>query len=83
MGSHWILLMSAEWAKKAFSEGAPDYEPSSSRIISAICSLASICWITLVVHHTHALPDVATMGGATAFSTAHYAANKITGMTGH
>lgn len=74
--------MSTEWIRKVFSEGAPDYEPSSSRIISAVCSIASIAWITLVVYHSHALPDVASMGGATAFSTAHYAANKITGMMG-
>lgn len=70
------------YIKQVFSEGSPDYEPSSSRIMSAICSVASIAWISHIVYHTHALPDVATLGGATAFSTAHYAANKFTGMIG-
>ncbi len=71
-----------DWFKKAFSEGAPDYEPSASRLMSAVCSVASIFWISIVVHHSFNIPDVATLGGLTAFSTAHYVANKITGMTG-
>lgn len=61
--------------KSAFSDGD---QPSSSRLLSGLCSLASIVWITHIVLHTHALPDVATLGGATAFSTAHYAANRLT-----
>jgi hypothetical protein len=65
--------------KQAFSDGD---QASSSRIMSAVCSLASIGWITHIVLHSHALPDVATLGGVTAFSTAHYAANKIAGMVG-
>ena len=52
--------------------------PSSSRLLSAICTVASIGWITHIVFHTHAMPDVATIGGATAFSVAHYSANRLT-----
>jgi hypothetical protein len=69
-----------DWLKKALSEGAPEYEPSTSRLLSAICTLASIAWITVLVHHSYALPDVATLGGLTAFNTAPYAANKFAGM---
>lgn len=67
-----------DFFKKMFSEGGPDYEPSSGRMISAACTLASICWISHIVYHAHALPDVATLGGTTAFSVAHYAANRVT-----
>jgi hypothetical protein len=71
-----------DFIKKAFTEGAPDYEPSSSRILSGLCTLGAIGWISHIVIHTHAMPDVATLGGATAFSVAHYSANKLTGMAG-
>lgn len=68
-----------QFLKQAFSDGD---QASSSRIMSAVCTLASIFWVTNIVAHTHALPDVATLGGLTAFSTAHYAANKLAGMVG-
>lgn len=64
-----------EFLKGAFSDGGT---PSSSRIISAVCTIAAIGWITHVVVHTHALPDVASMGGVTAFGTSHYIANRVT-----
>lgn len=64
-----------DFIKQAFSDGGT---ASSSRIISFICTLAVIAWITHVVCHSHALPDAITMGGATAFSTSHYIANRVT-----
>lgn len=69
-----------DFFKKALSEGAPDYEPSTSRVLCVICTIASIVWISLVVYHSHAIPDVSTLGGTAAFSTAPYAINKVTGM---
>ena len=71
-----------DFFKKAFSEGVPDYEPSSSRLVSAICAIAVIGWGTHVAIHTHALPDPASMAAATAFSTAHYVANRVTNAFG-
>jgi hypothetical protein len=64
-----------EFLKQAFTDGGT---PSSSRLLSAFCTIASIGWITHIVAHTHAMPDVATIGGATAFSVAHYSANRLT-----
>jgi hypothetical protein len=64
-----------EFVKGAFSDGG---DPSSSRIISAVCALAVIAWGTHVVVHTHALPDPVALTAATAFSTSHYVANRIT-----
>jgi hypothetical protein len=66
-----------EFIKLAFSDGG---SPSSSRIVSAVCALASIVWISHVVYHTHALPDAVSTAGVTAFSTSHYLANKVTGI---
>lgn len=63
--------------KQALSEN--DGTVSLARILSSICTFASICWVTHVVVHTHALPDAITFSGTTAFSVAHYAANKLTG----
>jgi hypothetical protein len=63
-----------DFIKQAFSDNG---SPSSSRIISAVCALAAIAWISHVVIHTHALPGMAETGGVTAFSTSHYIANKI------
>jgi multisubunit Na+/H+ antiporter MnhB subunit len=64
-----------DFIKQAFSDGG---SPSSSRIISAVCALAAIGWITHVVIHSHALPGIAETGGITAFTTSHYIANRVT-----
>jgi len=64
-----------DFIKQAFMDSGV---PSSSRLLSAVCSFASIGWITHIVMHTHAMPDVATLGGVTAFSVAHYSANRLT-----
>ncbi len=64
-----------EFFKQAFSDNG---SPSSSRIISAVCALAAIGWISHVVIHTHALPGGVETGGITAFTTSHYIANRIT-----
>lgn len=66
-----------EFVKQAFSDNG---QASSSRIIAAISTIASIAWISCLVHHNHALPDVATLGGVTAFGTAHYAVNRFSQM---
>jgi uncharacterized membrane protein YbhN (UPF0104 family) len=63
--------------KQAFSEN--DGTVSSARLLTALCTLASLVWISYIVYHTCALPDAVTLGGTTAFSVAHYAANKLTG----
>lgn len=63
--------------KAAFSDNGT---PSSSRIIAAISTLASVGWITYMLIHSHVLPDVATLGGLTAFGTAHYAVNRFSQM---
>jgi len=63
-----------QFIKGAFSDNGT---PSSSRIVSAVCALASIVWISHVVYHTHALPDAVATAGVTAFSTSHYVANKV------
>lgn len=66
-----------EFLRSAFSDAG---QPSSSRIMSAICSLAVIAWGTHVVIHTHTMPDAIPMGAATAFAVSHYTANKVTGI---
>ena len=68
------MTIDFDFIKKAFSDNDI---PSSSRIISAVCALASIVWISHVVYHTHALPDAVSTAGVTAFSTSHYVANKV------
>lgn len=66
------------WLAKAFSEGSPDFDPSSARALSAICTLASISWVWYMLIHTHLWPDAVTFAGITTFSTIHYATNKLT-----
>lgn len=45
--------------RSAFSES--DGTGSSSRLLSAIIIVASLSWITIVVVHTKALPDLASI----------------------
>jgi dolichyl-phosphate-mannose--protein O-mannosyl transferase len=66
-----------DFLRKAFSDGD---QPSSSRVMSAICSIAVIAWGTHVVAHTHAMPDALALGAATAFAVSHYTAGKVTGI---
>ncbi len=68
-----------KFIRQAFSDGNA---PSSSRIISAVLSMAAIGWITHVVLHTHALPGGVETAGITALTTSHYVANRITEVIG-
>ena len=79
MNGMWKFI---QWSGRAFTEGAPEYDPSTGRILSAVCTVAAIVWVSLLWKHSHVMPDVGTLGGLTAFMTAHYAANKLTGMMG-
>jgi len=67
---------SSQFLKEAFSDD--DGSPSSSRLILGVCALSVIAWGTHVVVHTHSLPDPTAMAAATAFSTSHYIANRVT-----
>jgi hypothetical protein len=59
---------------KAFSDNGT---PSSSRLLSAVCTLAVIVWGTYFVWHTRALPDGLTMGGMATLATSHLGVSKI------
>jgi hypothetical protein len=61
--------------KGAFSDNGT---PSSSRLLTAVHSGVVCGVLVAVVHHTHALPDAATMAGLGAFASVHYAVNRVT-----
>jgi hypothetical protein len=56
----------------AFSE---DGNPSSSRILSLLHSVIACAGFMIVVNHTHAIPDAATMVGLGGFATVPYIVN--------
>jgi hypothetical protein len=67
----------SEFLKRAFSENELPNAPSASRLIMGVSTLFACGWITHIVWHSHALPDVMSMGGLVAFSTAAYTVGKI------
>lgn len=60
--------------RELFSEPGPAGTLSWGRVASAIALVASLCWITHIVLHTHALPD---MTSTTALIVGPYATNKV------
>lgn len=69
--------MSLAGAKKVFrevlSEPGPEGTLSWGRVAASLSLLSAIVWITKIVLHTHALPDLM---GASGFAVAPYAANR-------
>ena len=57
------------WLRKAFEENGT---PSSARLLSAVCTICSLMWISVVVGKTGNLPDATILGGLSAFNTSHY-----------
>jgi len=67
----------SSWLKLAFSDQG---NPSSSRLLTLLHSLVACATLLFVVikNHPHSMPDGATLTGLGAFSTAHYAVNRVT-----
>ena len=64
-----------QFLSRAFSE--QDGTPSFARIGSGILLGFACGWITAVVHFTHAIPDVGTLGGLGALIGTPYAINRF------
>lgn len=63
------------YIKGAFSDNG---SPSSSRIMSAVCTFAVIIWFSYVVFVKHIFPDPLSLTAGAGFGTSHYAANRLT-----
>jgi hypothetical protein len=63
------------YLKSAFSDNGT---PSSSRLLTAVHSAVACAALGYVVIKNHAMPDGTTLTGLGAFSTAHYAINRVT-----
>lgn len=53
-------------------------EPSTARVLSAICTGFALVWISYVVFKNAQLPDATATGGIAAFCTSHYLVNRGT-----
>ncbi|VVB52061.1 Uncharacterised protein [uncultured archaeon] len=68
-----------EWVRLAFSDNG---QPSSSRVLTAASTLASIASLLFVVWKTHAMPDGMALTGLGAFASSPYAVNRASKMFG-
>ena len=64
-----MKLSRSDWIRSAFEENGTT---SSARLLSAICTICSLLWISVVVGQTGHLPDATVLGGLSAFNTSHY-----------
>ncbi len=64
-----------QYLKSAFSDNGT---PSSSRLLTAVHSAVACVVLVYVVVKSHVMPDGTTLTGLGAFSTAHYAINRVT-----
>lgn len=64
--------MKIKWLADAFSDAGV---PSSSRLLSGLCTLTSCFTIIFIAVKTKLYPDPLTAGGLGAFSTAHITVN--------
>lgn len=68
-------MSTKEWISKAFSDNG---QPSSSRLLTLLHSLAVIFVLIFVAVTTHHYPGTAEGGALGGFATVHYAVNRIT-----
>jgi hypothetical protein len=64
-----------DWLKKAFSDNG---QPSSSRLLTALHSLAATFVLVYIAVKTRIYPDSAQGAALGGFATVHYMVNRIT-----
>jgi len=68
-----------DFIKEAFSDNGT---PSSSRVLTALHSLAAIFVLVFIASKTRKYPGADEATGLGVFATVHYGVNKISGMFG-